>query len=139
MLKKIAAAWISWVILLGFMASIATGIFIWGRKRAELATEITINYVEGNMECRKIRLDAECKTGELSITNKGLIGVDKIKLFKKNEETKSEIIEDRILPGETKKINIGSDFKKVEVIPIINVKDELIGCSDKKINLVCEE
>lgn len=137
--KKGMSEIIAWILLLGFSISLAVLIFNWTRTHTQELTESTVSFVEGKLECQEIAINVvtndDCST--ITITNKGKLTIDQlaIRTFRQNyENTLMETT--KLAPKQSKQLNILSS-NKIEVIPIVKIKEKLVGCNDKRILNEC--
>lgn len=135
--KKAAGQIIAWVLLFGFAISLAIGIFSWSKVQTEDLTESTVNFVEGKLECREVKInvkkDPDCTN--LNISNRGKLTITKISIASL-DGSNSNLLDANIIPLQSKAFpyQIGSD---IEVLPIINISRNDVGCVDRKVRIEC--
>ena len=137
--KKGIGPIIAWILLLGFSISLAVMIFNWTRTQTEDLTESTINYVEGKLECQEVSINVvtnvECT--EITINNRGKLNIEQFAIRVFREDEKTLISEDLLDPKDSKTLPPIIQFNKLQVIPIIEVNDKLVGCIEKRISHEC--
>ena len=137
--KKGMSEIIAWILLLGFSISLAVIIFNWTRTHTEELTESTVSFVEGKLECQEIAINVatndDCST--ITITNKGKLTIDQLAIRTFRQDYENTLMETtKLAPKQSKQLNILSS-NKIEVIPIVKIKEKLIGCNDKRILNEC--
>jgi|TARA_B100001971_G_C18247138_1_gene575153 hypothetical protein len=137
--KKGIGPIIAWILLLGFSISLAVMIFNWTRTQTEDLTESTINYVEGKLECQEVSINVvtnvECT--EITINNRGKLNIEQFAIRVFREDEKTLISEDLLAPKASTTLPPIIQFNKLQVIPIIEVNDKLVGCIEKRISHEC--
>lgn len=146
MFKKAASPVIAWILLIGITVSIAAGVITWQRSHAEKLTEETVTFITGRMECEQIKISAEKITAcpDINITNRGTLTINKVSI---RSDQAGGILNTQIIPAATlaslalelssQDLNIGIDYKKIEIMPLLSVDKKLYGCTDKKLVIEC--
>ena len=137
--KKGMSEIIAWILLLGFSISLAVIIFNWTRTHTEELTKSTVSFVEGKLECQEIAINvaANDDCSIITITNKGKLTIDQFAIRTFRQDYENTLIEaTQLSPKQSKQLNILSS-NKIEVIPIVKIKEKLIGCNDKRISNEC--
>lgn len=138
--KKGDSSIIAWVLLLGIAISTATAVFFWLQQQTETHTQKTTEYIEGNIACKEIIINAipDSNCENIEIRNRGMLNIAKVKirLYKNNNEV--EVIENgQIPPKQSININIGNNNQKVEIVPLINITKNLAICNERSLFVEC--
>lgn len=150
MLKKSQAALIGWILLIGFAVTMAVFVSRWALHQAEESTIGVVEMTMGDIKCADTAIsgDIDCEES-FNITNRGLITVQNLTIrgFCTDGSTFDEggwsitPIKPRSITGDeessTKNLNTQCPISKIEVIPVIQVDNKLIGCSEKGLRLEC--
>ena len=134
-MKKGVSEIISWVLLIGFAVSLAAIVTMWTLRNTETTTEGVVKMVRGDIKCSEvfINLAIDCTTKTLTVINDGKFKIDKLMI---RADSSSETIEANLMPGKEQSLNI--DFiNNIEVIPLVKLDKEFIGCSDKAKEVEC--
>ena len=137
--KKAISPIIAWILLLGFSISLAVIIFNWTRTYTQELTESTVNFVEGKIECQEVSINviANEDCSQITITNRGKLNIDQLAIRTFRDDYENTLIEKDLLePKQSKQLNILSS-NEVEVIPIVEINNKLIGCNEKRILHEC--
>ena len=137
--KKGVSEIIAWILLLGFSVSLAVIIYNWSRTQTEDLTQSTVSFVEGKLECQEVSTNVatnpECN--QLTITNRGKLNIDQFAIRTFTGDQANSLIEEGVLtPKKSKIVNIQNP-DKIEVIPIVEINNKMIGCNEKKIFYEC--
>ena len=134
-MKKGVSEIISWVLLIGFAVSLAAIVTMWTLRNTETTTEGVVKMVRGDIKCSEvfINLAIDCTTKTLTVINNGKFKIDKLMI---RADGTIETIESNLMPGKEESLNI--DFiNNIEVIPLVKLDKEFIGCSDKAKEVEC--
>ena len=134
-MKKGVSEIISWVLLIGFAVSLAAIVTMWTLRNTETTTEGVVKMVTEDIKCSEvfINLAIDCTTKTLTVINDGKFKIDKLMI---RADSSSETIEANLMPGKEQSLNI--DFiNNIEVIPLVKLDKEFIGCSDKAKEVEC--
>jgi len=131
-MRKAIAPVISYVLLIGFAIVLAIIVSVWSKSFVQETTGESIETIEGDLLCREVRINANYNTGctSINITNNGYIIIEKFAV-NRLDPVSSSIEETSLSPYEST-IFTQSSSNSVEIIPIVKVKNRLIGCADKK-------
>lgn len=135
--KKGISEIISWVLLIGFAVSLAVIVTTWTLKNTEKTTEGVVKMVTGDMRCSEvyINLEVDCVNKQLKAAmNNGKFKISTILIRAGSYNDKREI---DLMPNDKIDLNIGFNSESIEVVPLIKVDRELIGCSDKVKEVRC--
>jgi|TARA_Y100000310_G_scaffold38954_1_gene36541 hypothetical protein len=137
--KKGIGPVIAWILLLGFSISLAVMVFNWTRTQTEDLTESTVSYVEGKLECQEISINVvtneDCT--ELTISNRGKLNIEQFAIRTFRDEYENTLMEKNLLAPKASRILNIVQSNKIEVIPIIEANDKLVGCFEKRIAHEC--
>lgn len=138
--KRGDSAIISWVLLIGLAIATATTIFFWLQGQTEKYTEETTKFVEGDISCKEISLNAildeNCEN--LKIINKGMLNIDKVKIRIYKNDDSVNIIEDGLIPPKQSiDVDIGTNNNRTEIIPLINVTSTFAICNERILTVKC--
>lgn len=146
--KKGVSIVIGWVLLIGFAVTLAVIVYQWSVKHGEKLTSETVEFVSGKVECNEISLNVQpCFRSSyggnqlnFTITNKGFFN---LKQFVINVRTGTTVLnvrkeeEIKVKLWKTLKIDIEdislSNIESIDIIPIIEVENKMVGCDDRKI------
>ncbi len=134
-MKKGISEIISWVLLIGFAVSLAAIVTMWTLRNTETTTEGVVKMVTGDIKCSEvfINLGVDCTTKTLTIINDGKFKIDKLMIRADDAVETREI---NLMPGKGESLNINF-IDNIEVIPLIKLDKEFIGCSDKAKEVEC--
>ncbi len=148
---------VAWVLLLGFSITLGTFVFMWATRSSEEMTESTTKFVEGGMQCEQVQMYAVFTEdpdnpggppcGYISITNRGYLTIEKIKIrgINKNTQkplTNQETYVEPLSPKEkyeglTATWGLPASNAEVELIPIVREGNNMIGCTDRMTRVEC--
>ncbi len=141
-MNKRAISWIAWILVLGITVTLVTAMIFWSKGQISTLSEATVKYVSGREECKSVKIDAwgnppDCDA--LNITNKGYVKISNARLHldKGNVNDRVAMFGQEIVPTATKENDTISAFSSADILPIVNVKGELYGCSDKVLTISC--
>ena len=138
---------LTWVLLLGFAVALATVIFFWASKHTEKVSGTTISYVEGGMQCEQVAINFDETYGsacseDVIVQNVGYLKVSKLSIRKVSEDPAyKDAFEASLMPQAS--YNISQDMNvtlelggslleaTLEVVPILEINGEFIGCNNK--------
>jgi len=147
--KKGASPAIAWVLVLGLTIGIATTTFFFLSQQADDLTEKAVTYGEGGLQCESVMVNvavqnlAECN---LSVVNRGYVNIDQLVIRQTDDKgLNSTVYKDKILEPKSEgkdealyKAVIQTGFcGNVTVMPIISVRDQLSGCSNRVLEVDC--
>lgn len=148
--KKAVSALVATVLLIAATISIALIISTFSRTSAEKVTE-QFKMMSSQVECSNVQLSIDSFTStELILANRGTLGITNIqfRIYKNTIESKTAKdltwkkedessfvweIEKKLMPGnkiKTEELDYVS-INKLELIPIIFVEQQNIGCEDR--------
>lgn len=148
--KKGASAVVAWVLLLGFTIGLATTVFLWTTRQTEEMSKSAVKFVEGGMQCDDVMINVAVSVPcNLKIINTRYLNISQLSIRKLlPADPKSFIYKDKVLEPQSKdkpveRYTASVDMNpvgycgEVEVMPIINVDDELVGCKNKALKVNC--
>lgn len=140
--RKAIAPVISFILLLGFAVALGTGVYLWQVRQAESLSEGVVRYASGILACQNLNFNAQSSDGctKVSIKNSGFFDVDgfvvrSFSSFGAGSEVKTVFVQaqkEGVLD-----VNL-VDAEKVEVMPVIKVEGELVGCKDMVRSVDCK-
>ncbi|MBS3117759.1 hypothetical protein J4430_02675 [Candidatus Woesearchaeota archaeon] len=141
-LKKGVGALIGWVLLLGFVISIGTMVFLSLRTHTTELSDRTVNYISGRLECSEININVVTapSCSSFSVTNRGVLNIDQVAVRIYNGETpvgQTQIFESVIAPHATVDYTPDSSGERIEVIPIVLIDNKPSGCLERRIIKPC--
>lgn len=125
---------ISTILLLGLAVAIGTAVYSWQVRQTEQLGKSMVRFASGVLECENINFNAQSSDGctKVSIKNSGFFDVDgfvvrSFSSFGIGSEVETVFVEAQ---GSTV-LDVGLvDAEKVEVMPVVKVEGELVGCKD---------
>ena len=135
-MKKGISEIISWVLLIGFAVSLAAIVTIWTLRNTEQTTEGVVKMVTKDIRCSDvfINLGVDCTTKTLTIKNDGRFKIEKLII---RTGVTSNTVEQTLMPNEEKTLYNIDFTDTVEVVPLLKLDKEFIGCSDKSKEVKC--
>ena len=135
-MKKGISEIISWVLLIGFAVSLAAIVTIWTLRNTEQTTEGVVKMVTKAIRCSDafINLGVDCTTKTLTIKNDGRFKIEKLII---RTGVTSNTVEQTLRPNEDKTLYKRDFTDTVEVVPLLKLDKEFIGCSDKSKEVKC--
>ena len=142
--KKGIAAWISWVLMMGFAVALGLFFFAWVRG---FATDSTADLVDKSnritiCESASVRADRYCQdtqTLNINITNTNNLRTDALifRFFDIYDESELRNVNATILPGETENLIVVKQgiVKQMEIIPMLYKDEKRIVCESKKVTI----
>ena len=151
--KKGAGTVIAWVLLLGFSVGLATTVFLWTTQQTEEMSESATNFVEGGMQCDNVMINVAVEDPAactITVTNTRYLNIYQLSIRKLYiSDPLSYIYDNKVIePRSESKLPAkytasiylsaqGNYCGKIEVMPIIKVDDELVGCKNKAVTIDC--
>lgn len=135
--KKGASEIIGWVLLVGLSVMLAIIVTTWAKQQAQDTSEFIIKDVQDDLRCEEVSMKAFIETPPCSNINVSNTGYHKIIKIIARHKFGTQEFEVNLLPQKDSKvlnINIPS---KIDIIPVIQSGNELIGCADRKLVLEC--
>ncbi|MBU4502975.1 MAG: hypothetical protein KKA79_10355 [Nanoarchaeota archaeon] len=147
--KKGAGTIIAWVLLLGFSIGLAITVFMWTTQQTEEMGKTSVRFVEGGMMCDNVMINVAVDnptTCSITISNTRYLNISQISI-RQLEGTPTSTNEPVNLAPRSKDIpESQSKYSKVtgycgdiEVMPIITINEELVGCKNKAITIECDD
>lgn len=145
---------IGWVLLVGFAVTIGILVYNWSTDYAEQSVISVVNFVSGKTECTDVSINvilciggfSQAEKVGMNITNKGLFNIYGVSVnvftdgnahhaeFYGEREGKINVKNSRTIVTD---ISVTS-IEFIEVTPVLEINQELIGCSDRKVILTEE-
>lgn len=139
--KKAIAPIISFVLLLGFAVALGTGVFLWQARQTERLGESVIRYASGVMDCQELNFNVRSRDGCTSIfvSNSGFFNIDGFVIRSFSSLGMGSEVEEAFVKAQgSDTLNVGLvDAEKVEVMPVVKLEGELVGCQDKVREVDC--
>lgn len=140
--NKKGMAIVSWVLLLGFVIALATGVFIWQIKQTEELSQGMVKSVSGEMGCEGVVFNVVSRDGcsSLTVSNKGYFDIDQFVIRVFSDLGVDAVVDETFVPvKESSVLNVGvATADKVEVIPLVKVSEGLVGCEQKSVEVSCK-
>lgn len=140
--NKKGMAVISWVLLLGFAIALATTIALWQVKQTEELSEGMIRFVSGGLQCENVQFNIQAKEGcsNLEVVNNGYFDINQFVVRGFSNSSVGAIVDKTSAPvKKLEPLNVGLiNAEKAEIVPVIKVSDELVGCKDKTVEVTCK-
>lgn len=142
--KRGIAAWISWVMIMGFAVALGLFFFAWVRG---FATDATSDIVDkGNQitlcESTSVRADKYCQdtqTLNINVTNSNNLRTDELmfRFFDIYDESELRTVNITIVPSETKNLRIVKQgiVKQMEIVPVLYNDKKRIVCESQKVTI----
>lgn len=132
---------VSWILLLGLAVALGTGIFLWQVRQTEELGSSTIRFASGVMECQNLNFNAYSSKGctEVTIKNSGYFSIDGfvVRIFS-SFGVGGEVKEVFVKAQKSGVLSVGVvDAEKVEVMPVVSVEGELVGCQGRIKEVSC--
>jgi flagellin-like protein len=142
LVKKGISPIIATVLLLGFAVALGTSVFLWQARQTEQLGKGLVRFASGVLNCQEVNFNAQSSDGctKVSIRNSGFFDVDGFAIrsfssFGAGSEVKTVFVKAQ-----------GSDVlelglvnaEKVEVMPVVKVEGELVGCKDVVREVRCD-
>ena len=140
--KKAIAPVISMVLLLGLAVALGTGVYLWQVRQTGELGEGVVRYASGVLDCYNLNFNVYSMDGctSIKVRNSGYFGIDGfvVRSFS-SFGVGSEVQEVFVSAQESGILDVGLvDAEKVEIMPVIKVDEELIGCKDKVREVNCD-
>ncbi|MBU4501242.1 MAG: hypothetical protein KKA79_01520 [Nanoarchaeota archaeon] len=133
---------VSWILLLGFAIGLATLISLWQIDQTEDFGSSVIRYASGIMDCNELSFNVYSSDGcnTVKIKNSGYFSIDGFVVrsfsgFGAKSDVKEVFVKAQE-SGELEFILVSAD--RIEVMPIVDVEGEMVGCKDKVIESSCD-
>lgn len=139
--KKAIAPIISFVLLLGLAVALGTSVFLWHARQTERLGEGVIRYASGVMSCQELSFNAYSRDGctKVVIKNNGYFSIDGfvVRSFS-SFGIGSEVEQVFVKAQSSDTLSVGLvDAEKVEVMPVVKVEGESVGCKDRVREVDC--
>ena len=138
--RKGVSPLIAFVLLIGFTVALGSVVIIWMKEQAQSSVDIIVEDVETDLSCGDVSFNAHFVPSaagnctEINITNKGVRRIKDVTV--RYEIGTKENFNVEIMPGETKNLKISKDGD-IDIIPVIVSGEKKIGCSSRKVSLIC--
>jgi hypothetical protein len=140
---KKGTAWVSYILATLFFVGMAITMIVWSQNYSESNVEKGLTYAAGRLDCQSIRIAADlvysAPNCDLTIENKGTLNIQKLLLrYGETQDELEGLILDPNDPGKKTQNPSIPWTGEVSIMPIIEVNDEMIACTDKTLTLICE-
>ena len=136
--KRGAEAIVAWVLLIGLSVSIGIMVSQWVKEQAEKQAEDIVKEVQGDIKCADVSINAyfiDTNCNSVEVSNRGYFKIVGLKI--RPDIGTVEVRDIDINPQQSQTLNIGYSTNKLDIIPIIKIEKEKLGCVDKKISIEC--
>lgn len=132
--KKAIAPIIATILLLGLAVTLGTSVYLWQVRQTESLSKGLVRFASGVLECDNINFNVYAKDGctKTTIKNSGFFDIDSFAIrsfsgFGAGSEVKTVFVKAQ----ESDVLDIGLiNAEKIEVMPVVKVEGELVGCKD---------
>ena len=139
---------ISWVLLIGLAVSLAVIVTVWTREQAEESIEGVVSKSESDYRCNEVSFNAvvDCNTGNVDVVNKGNFNIHRfiVHEYMKNgntetltKETAKPLEVGKNTPQDLYTISQTGNIKSIDLIPVIKIDKEYVGCVERKLVFEC--
>jgi len=133
--RKAITPIIATVLLLGFAVALGTSVFLWQARQTESLSKGLMRFASGVLECDNVNFNVQAENGctNTNIKNSGFFNIDGfvVRSFSKfGAGSKVREVFVKAQKSDVLKLGLVS-ADKIEVIPVVKVKGELVGCKDK--------
>ncbi|MDP2906483.1 MAG: hypothetical protein Q8O03_00935 [Nanoarchaeota archaeon] len=139
--KKAIAPIIATVLLLGFAIALGTGVYLWQVRQTESLSKGLVRFASGILDCQNVNFNAYSSDGctKVSIKNSGFFDVDGFVIRSFSSFGVGGEVEEVFVKAQGSTVlEVGLvDAEKVEVMPVVKVEGELIGCKDVVRKVAC--
>ncbi len=141
--KKAQGEFVAYVLLIGMAVGLAVLVGRWSISQSQRATENFVTQSEIDQTCSQITIsgfvDCDAGSNKIKISNRGYLNVNKLRA-QGSECTGSGTDEDipvEIKPGKTRDepITISDGCRYGLILPMVKIKDQDVGCSEKRIQI----
>lgn len=132
--RRAVAPIVATVLLLGLSVALGVGVYLWQVRQTEGLGKGVVRFVSGVLECDNVNFNAVSEDGctKVSIKNSGFFDVDGfvVRSFS-SFGTGSEVEQVLVKAQGSAMLDVGLvDAEKVEVMPVVKIEGELVGCKD---------
>jgi hypothetical protein len=127
---------IGWVLLVGLSVALGMMVTTWIKQQAEDTTTFIIEDISGDTRCADVSLKAYIQATPcvINVSNSGYHTIFKVSA--RHQYGTQEFQVDLPPQQGSKSLNIGVSLE-VDIIPVIQVDNKLLGCADRKVVLQC--
>ena len=143
--KKAITPAISFILLIGLAVAMAGIVTVWIKSTAEDTSDKLVNNVDKDMRCTDTSFNAYETNGftqcaDVTLHNRGFFSIQAIKVRTDNNVEDIQLLTP-LVPQEIRTISLNilnlPSNNKIRLIPIIEVKEELLACMAKEISIEC--
>lgn len=140
--KRAIAPIISMVLLLGLAVALGTGVYLWQVRQTEKLGSSVVRFASGVMDCQELTFNVYARDGctKTTVQNTGYFSADGfvVRSFSSFGDG-SEVKEVFVKAKESDVLDLGLvNADRIEVMPVVKVEDELVGCKDRVREVFCE-
>lgn len=133
---------IAFVLLLGLSVSIAIMVYVFSVRQVETLSEKGVSFVNAGMGCENVYLSVNSENGcsEVTVFNNGLFDINGL-VVRSFSPFGAKSVVDEILVDVKKSASLSFGLvnaDKLEVVPLLKVSDELVGCKGRMVSVSCE-
>lgn len=136
-MKKGQAQFIGWVLLIGFTVVLATFVGNWIVQQARDTTEGLIDMTTKDLRCADVGIAISCEETGIKVINTGYFTIKQIACYSGTGYKSIRPWGDKGLPPSREPKDLSDSC--TSIVPIIEVEGKLIGCSEKQIEVKCDE
>ncbi len=142
--KKAITPAISWLLLIGLTVTMAGVVTVWIKATASETSEHLVSNVDKDMRCVDTSFNAYEKDStncdQIVVHNRGFFSIHSVKVRVGNK-INDTLLDPPLKPQEIRTIHL-NDLNinindSVGLIPIIQVKEDLLACMAKEISIKC--
>lgn len=143
--KKAVTPAISFILLIGLAVAMAGIVTVWVKSTAGDTSEKLVSNVDKDMRCtdtsfNAYETDGFTKCADVTLHNRGFFSIQAIKVRTDNKVEDIQLTTP-LVPQEVRAISLNilnlPSNNKIGLIPIIEVKEELLACMAKEISVEC--
>ena len=134
-MKKGQAQFIGWVLLIGFAVAIGALVGNWVMEQARETSESLIEMTTVDERCAYVSIAIKCENG-VEVVNTGYFTIMELACYENgNYNVERPWGDIGLRPNEAKPLSCLCD----SIVPIIDIDDKTIGCSEKQVEVECNE